>query len=710
MVTLPMTRLDSPIQYVKGVGPRRAAMLEKAGIRTAEDLLKYRPFRYEDRTRFRQIRDLQQDQEAVIQAEVLVTGHYTTPMKRVRIFEILVGDGTGSLQVKFFNQIYLDKVLRKGQRIILFGTPKADSYSLSLNLLNPDFEILDAIGEHSIHTGRIVPVYRRIGQLTTKTLRQIIFNLLQELPEAVDPLPGSLLEKYRFPDRQNSLRLLHFPECPPGRSLDNFLADLAELRTPFQQRLAFEEFFFFQLGLQVLRRQRELAPKSRDIRITASVRDAVKKVLPFHPTVAQKRVLKEIVADLSSPKIMNRLLQGDVGSGKTIVALQAMVIVIENGAQAALMAPTEILAEQHYRNMTSYLSNSPYRVALLTSSVKGKRRKEALESIRSGETHLVVGTHALIQGGVEFKDLALVVVDEQHRFGVVQRSNLIEKGDRPDVLVMTATPIPRSLALTLYGDLDLSVIDQLPPGRQPIQTLVKRSNERGEVYQIIRRELQKGRQAYVVYPLIEQSEKLDLRAATEMAEHLQRDVFPEFRVGLMHGRLKAQEKEDLMARFKAGEVQILVSTTVIEVGIDVPNATVMVVEHADRFGLSQLHQLRGRIGRGLDKAVCILLTEGANSREAFERLDIMRRSSDGFKIAEKDLELRGPGEFVGTRQSGLPEFLFGNIVRDRELLEKARADAESYFTRAGEVGGFEPGTLEQLAEWWKQRYGLYQVG
>ncbi|RPJ80356.1 MAG: ATP-dependent DNA helicase RecG, partial [Acidobacteria bacterium] len=612
-------------------------------------------FRYEDRTRFRQIKDLEPDQEAVIRAEVLVTGFYTTPMKRVRIFEILVGDGTGSLQAKFFNQVYLNKVLRKGQQVILFGTPKADSYSVGLNLLNPDFEILDAAGDHSIHTGRIVPVYRRIGQLTTKTLRQIIFSLVQEIPEVEDPLPDSLLQKYGFPDRRTSLRLLHFPECPQDRSLADYLADLAELRTPFQQRLVFEEFFYFQLGLQVLRRQRELAPKNRRIRIDASVRDAVKKVLPFHPTAAQKRVLKEIVGDLSSPKIMNRLLQGDVGSGKTIVALQAMVVAIENGAQAALMAPTEILAEQHFRNIATYLSGSSYRVALLTSSVKGKRRKETLESIRVGETNLVVGTHALIQGGVEFKDLALVVVDEQHRFGVMQRSSLIEKGDRPDVLVMTATPIPRSLALTLYGDLDLSVIDQLPPGRQPVQTLVKRNNERDEVYELIRRELQQGRQAYVVYPLIEQSEKLDLRAATEMAEHLQSVVFPEFQIGLMHGRLKAEEKESLMSRFKAGEVQILVSTTVIEVGIDVPNATVMMVEHADRFGLSQLHQLRGRIGRGRDKAVCILFTEGFNSPEAFERLDIMRRSSNGFKIAEKDLELRGPGEFVGTRQSGMPE-------------------------------------------------------
>ncbi|HXK62484.1 MAG TPA: DEAD/DEAH box helicase, partial [Acidobacteriota bacterium] len=351
-----MIHLDSAVQYVKGVGPRRATILEKAGIRTAEDLLKYRPFRYEDRTRFRRISDLLPDQEAVIQAEVLVTGYYTTPMKRVRIFEMLVGDGTGSLQVKFFNQVYLDKVFRKGQRVILFGTPKADAYSVGLQLLNPDFEILDTTGEHSIHTGRIVPVYRRIGQLTAKALRQILFGLIQQLPEPLeDPLPDSLLEKYGFPDRRTSFRLLHFPECPEGVSLDDFLAALDQVRAPFQRRFIFEEFFFFHLGLQVLRRQRELTPKTRQIQLTPEVREAVKKVLPFHPTAAQKRVLKEIVDDLSSPKIMNRLLQGDVGSGKTIVALQAMVVVVENGAQAALMAPTEILAEQHYRNMTSYL-------------------------------------------------------------------------------------------------------------------------------------------------------------------------------------------------------------------------------------------------------------------------------------------------------------------------------------------------------------------
>ncbi|RPI25514.1 MAG: ATP-dependent DNA helicase RecG [Acidobacteria bacterium] len=707
-----MIRLDSPVQYVKGVGPRRAAMLEKAGIRSAEDLLKYRPFRYEDRTRFRRIKDLLPDQETVVQAEVLVTGFYTTPMKRVRIFEMLVGDGTGSLQVKFFNQVYLDKVFRKGQQVILFGSPKADAYSVGLQLLNPDFEILDTAGEQSIHTGRIVPVYRRIGQLTTKTLRHILFGLLQEMPEPLeDPLPDSLLQKYSFPDRRTSFRLLHFPEVPDKQPLDDFLSALDQARTPFQRRFVFEEFFFFQLGLQVLRRQRELAPKTRQLRLTPQVREAVKKVLPFHPTAAQKRVLKQIVGDLSSPKIMNRLLQGDVGSGKTIVALQAMIVAVENGAQAALMAPTEILAEQHYRTMGSYLSNSPYRLALLTSSVKGKKRTQVLESVRAGETHLLIGTHALIEGRVEFKDLALVVVDEQHRFGVMQRSEFMEKGDRPDTLVMTATPIPRSLALTLYGDLDLSIIDQMPPGRQPVLTLVRKSNERAEVYETVRRELEQGRQAYIVYPLIEQSEKLDLRAATEGAEYLHSEIFPEFQIGLMHGRLKSEEKDNLMTRFKAGEIQVLVSTTVIEVGIDVPNATIMLVEHADRFGLSQLHQLRGRIGRGRDKAICILLTEGFQSREAFERLEIMRRTNNGFKIAEKDLELRGPGEFVGTRQSGLPEFLFGNIVRDRDLLEMARADAESYFRMADEAGeGFDPEALAQLATWWKQRYGLYQVG
>lgn len=704
-----MIELGSSVQYLKGVGPRRAAMLEAAGIRTVEDLLNYRPFRYEDRTRFRQIVDLRSDEEAVIQAEVLVTGFYTTPMKRVRIFEMMVSDGSGSIVCKFFNQIYLDRVFKKGQRVILFGSPKPDSSTGALNLLNPEFEIVDQSGELSTHVGRVTPIYRRIGQLTTKTLRQMLWTVVESLPEDLDdPLPEEVRRAHGLPGRRDSLRSLHFPDPPPSMPLDRFLADLEAGRTPFQRRLIFEEFFFFHLGLHVVRRQRELVPKTRVIRVTDEVREAVKRILPFHPTEAQKRVLKEIVSDLTSDKIMSRLLQGDVGSGKTIVALQAIVVVIENGGQAAFMAPTEILAEQHYQTVKTYLSGARYRTGLLTSAVKGKQRKELQAAARSGELDLLIGTHALIEDKVEFKNLALAVIDEQHRFGVLQRSELMEKGDRPDTLVMTATPIPRSLALTLYGDLDISILDELPAGRAPVRTLVKTDRDRDEVYNLIREELRNGRQAYLVYPLIEQSEKLDLRAATDMFRHFQEEALPEFTLGLMHGRLKSEEKDQLMTRFKSGEVQALVSTTVVEVGIDVPNATVMMVEHADRFGLSQLHQLRGRIGRGAHQGLCILMTEGGQSREAFERLEIMRRTNDGFKIAEKDLELRGPGEFVGTRQSGLPQFLFGNIVRDRQLLEQAREDAETWL--AGRWDTLDPGGLEKLFNWWKQKYGLFQVG
>jgi ATP-dependent DNA helicase RecG len=701
-----------PVQYVKGVGPRRASLLMGEGVRTAEDLLRYRPFRYEDRANFRRIAELRPDQEAVIQGEIAVTGNYVTPMRKVRIFEMMVQDSSDAIQVKFFNQPYLERVFRRGLQVVLFGVPRIDSYSSSLTLLNPEYEIVAPTAHRHVHTGRIVPIYRRMGELTTRVMRQIMYGLLQTLPEDLeDPLPKLFRDRYAFPDRRRAFQQLHFPELADPIRSGELLVQLNSCRTPAQVRLVFEEFFWFQVGLRVVHQQRALLPKERRIVTGDAVREAVKSVLPFHPTTAQKRVLREIVDDLCSPRIMNRLLQGDVGSGKTIVALQAMVVVAENGFQSALMAPTELLAEQHYRNIVRYLAHTRYQTALLTSSVKGKVRKAALAGIASGDVHLAVGTHALIQGAVEFHNLALAIVDEQHRFGVLQRSQLMQKGQHPDTLVMTATPIPRSLALTLYGDLDVSVLDEIPPGRRPVTTLVKEDQERAEVYELVRHELQAGRQAYIVYPLIEQSEKMDLRAATEMASHLQQDVFPEFVVGLMHGRLKPGPKEELMLRFQRGEVQVLVSTTVIEVGIDVPNATIMVVEHADRFGLSQLHQLRGRIGRGSRASFCILMADTIQSREAFERLEVMRRTSDGFKIAEKDLEIRGPGEFVGTRQSGVPEFRFANLVRDREWLERARADAEEYLRGALHEDTTTQSTLlEQLAEEWKSRYGLYNVG
>ncbi len=704
--------LDTPIQYVKGVGPKRAEMFSAAGIRTAEDLLLCRPFRYEDRSVFRPISKLRAGDEGVVQGQVTATGRYLTPMKKVRIFEMFVSDSTGTLSVKFFNQPYLQKVFRKGQQVLLFGVCRVDDYTLGISLINPEFEILDSSEDALIHTGRIVPIYRKIVRMGSKHLRQIVFRLLQELnSHDVDPLPTEVRSCYGLPDRGQTYQQVHFPECPAGADRKTLLESLEREQLPEQRRLVFEEFFFFQMGLLAVKRGREIEPKARTLKITPRLREVIKRILPFHPTGAQKRALEEIVDDLCGTKVMSRLLQGDVGSGKTIVALQAMVLVMENGFQVAMMAPTEILAEQHHRTMARTLAGTRYRIALLSRGVKAKQKKKILARIAAGELDLVVGTHALLQEQVRFQELALVVVDEQHRFGVLQRSRLMEKGDRPDTLVMTATPIPRSLALTLYGDLDLSVIDELPPGRQPVKTVIKREQSRPEVYRMMRRELQQRRQIFVVYPLIEESAKVDLRAAREMAQQLAESVFSEYSIGLLYGRLKAEEKEGLMDRFRRGDLQILVATTVVEVGIDVPNATLMVIEHAERFGLSQLHQLRGRIGRGSHPGLCILMTGGVRSQEAYRRLDTIRKTSDGFAIAAMDLEIRGPGEFVGTRQWGLPDFRFGNIVRHRQLLDDARSAAQAHLARLVSRSNQQgPEQVAQFADSWKQRFGLFQVG
>jgi ATP-dependent DNA helicase RecG len=688
-------------------------MLSSAGIETVEQLLSYQPFRYEDRTNFRPIRGLKEGESVVLEATVVASGKFTTRMRRVRIFELLAQDDSGSLPVKFFNQPYLEKVLKKDTRVILFGIPRSDEYSGGLSMINPEFEIIGEGDQTSIHTGRIVPVYRKIGRLNTRMLRQIVFQALSDVKEdeTQDPLPPELLKRHRFPKRFEALRMVHFPEDSGKKSRERFIETLESRETLAQQRLIFEEFFLFQLGLKVVKRRRREVAKERKVQLLPRVREVIKAVLPFRPTGAQKRVLKEIVEDLVSSKPMSRLVQGDVGSGKTIVAVQAVIVMIENGFQTVIMAPTEILAEQHFKTTSAYLRGTGYQVALLSGRIKGRQRKEILSTIASGEVQLVIGTHAVFQKGVEFKDLGLVVIDEQHRFGVMQRSRLMEKGGRPDTLVMTATPIPRSLALTLYGDLDLSTIDELPPGRQAVTTLVETGGRREKVYQAVRRQLQQGRQVFVVYPLIEESEKLELRAATEMSQKLQAEVFPEFQVGLIHGRLKPEEKEELMSGFERGEIQILVSTTVVEVGIDVPNATVMIVEHADRFGLSQLHQLRGRIGRGEHAGYCVLMTDGPRSQEAVARLEIMRQTNDGFKIAEKDLEIRGPGDFLGTRQSGIPVFRFGNIVRDREWLSLAETEAGAYLEKLKKTqGGLTDAQLQAIGERWRDRFGLYEVG
>ena len=687
-------------------------MLAGANIHTVEDFLKYKPIRYEDRTNLRPIGEIEADRVVVIEGQVSITGRYTTPMKRMRIFEMVVKDDSGSVKAKFFNQPYLSQVFQRGRTVILYGIPRVDEYSQGISMINPEYEILAGGSDEKVHSGRIAPIYRKIGRLTTRTLRQFIFHLLADLPDQLDePLPTSVVRQYKFPDRKSALKEIHFPSAATGVSKEAYLKELGLNQTLAQQRFIFEEFYLFQLGLQLIKKKREIRSKKRCIRMGKGVQARVRSILPFQPTSAQARVLKEIGDDLCSSRVMNRLLQGDVGSGKTIVALQAMVIAVENGFQTALMAPTEILAEQHYHTVCQLLSGTGYRISFLTSSVKGKRRESVLGHIQSGKTDLIVGTHALIQKGVQFKKLGLVVIDEQHRFGVLQRSKLISKGDLPETLVMTATPIPRSLALTLYGDLDVSVLDEMPPGRQPVQTIVMGERNREEVYALVHQELNEGRQAFVVYPLIEESEKVDLRAAAAMAKHLQKEVFPDAAVMLMHGRLKVEEKGLLMRRFRAGEIQVLVSTTVIEVGIDIPGATLMVIEHAERFGLSQLHQLRGRIGRGQHPGLCILMTENLRSQEAEERINILCQTQDGFKIAEKDLEIRGPGEFLGTRQSGIPEFLFANIVRDRKVLELARREAKRYLRHYLKSSARSPQEESSwFDKWWRQRYGLHHVG
>jgi ATP-dependent DNA helicase RecG len=528
----------------------------------------------------------------------------------------------------------------------------------------------------AIHVGRRVPVYRKLGEFRTKRLREIVHAVLGKLGDDAftETLPADLIARQHLASRADAIRRIHFPDD------DAPLAEYERARSPAHLRLIFEEFFWVALAIGLRRDERVKEPKGALIEVTPRVRERMLSVLPFELTGAQERAVTRILDDMKSDVPMNRLLQGDVGSGKTVVALLAMLAALENGYQAALMVPTEILAEQHARNIKRLLAPTPYRVEMLVGSLKASEKKRLHRDLAAGEVHAVVGTHAIIQEAVAFSKLGLVVIDEQHRFGVMQRAALRERGFNPDVLVMTATPIPRSLAMTVYGDLDVSVIDELPPGRTPIKTVVVGEDRRAGVYKGIEREVRAGRQAYVVYPLVEESEKMDLKDATRMYEHLRDRVFPHFAVGLLHGKMKASEKEEIMRRFVAGEIQVLVATTVVEVGVDVSNASVMIVEHAERFGLSQLHQLRGRVGRGAEQSYCVLMASDKQTTVAQQRLGIMEESSDGFRIAEKDLEIRGPGEVMGTRQSGVPTFRIGNLVRDLQILEEARREAEHYLT------------------------------
>jgi len=528
-----------------------------------------------------------------------------------------------------------------------------------------------------IHVGRRVPVYRKLGTFQTKRLREIVFSVLQNLDTSSikETLPEDLCKRQNLITRAEAIEQIHFPPE------DSNISEYETARSKAHLRLIFEEFFWVSFALQLKRGDRAKEPKGTLIEINDVIYDRINALLPFTLTGAQERVIKRIFDDMQSDAPMNRLVQGDVGSGKTIVAFLAMFAAMENGYQTALMAPTEILAEQHARNAKRIFADSPYRAELLTGSLRAAEKRKVQKDVASGEIHAVIGTHAVIQDAVEFERLGLAVVDEQHRFGVLQRAQLRERGFNPDILVMTATPIPRSLAMTVYGDLDVSVIDELPPGRTPVKTVVVGEDKRDGVYKGIEREVKLGRQVYIVYPLIDESEKMDLKAATKMYEELRDVVFPQYRVGLLHGKMKGSDKEEIMGRFARGETNILISTTVIEVGVDVPNASLMIIEHAERFGLSQLHQLRGRVGRGAEQSFCVLLTGDKKTAVARERLGIMEETTDGFRIAEKDLEIRGQGEILGTRQSGVQTFKIGNIIRDLEILDKARQEAEFYLTQ-----------------------------
>lgn len=691
--------------YVKGVGPARAAMLEAKGLLTVEDLLYYPPFRYEDRRNVKPVSALAPGEMATVIAEVRSARLAGFQRRNLGMFQATFADGSGaSLTGKWFHGGYLQSVITPGLKIALYGKIEIDSYTGDLVTLHPEFEILseeDEDAEAALHLGRIVPIYEAPGKLTTRLMRTIVYRALERVSPVEDHLPAGIRQRLKLRDFWPAILEMHFPAADADVRLLN------AFRSPAQFRLIFEEFFWLECGL-ALKRSRARLEQGISFDLNDRVREKIRAMLPFKPTGAQKRVLKEIAEDMAAPRPMNRLLQGDVGSGKTLVAAEAAIIAIENDYQVAVLAPTEILAGQHHFYFKNLFTKLGYVVALLTGSSTQREKTQIKKLVAAGMVHVLIGTHAVIEADVEFHKLGLAVIDEQHRFGVVQRLRLVQKGVHPDVLVMTATPIPRTLALTIYGDLDTSVIDELPPGRKPVVTKHVSEDRIEQVYSFLKKQVEAGRQAYVVYPVIEESETRAMKAAQKMHQHLSEIVFPGLAVGLLHGRLSSEEKEAVMDLFKRGEVKILVTTTVIEVGVDVPNATVMVIEHAERFGLAQLHQLRGRVGRGSTQSYCIMVT-GKLNESGRERIRTMVDSTDGFYIAEMDLKLRGPGEFFGTKQSGLPVLRFGNILRDQEVLEVAQREAASFVEHPPSEEELKR-AVQYIRDHWQRRYGLVQVG
>lgn len=695
------TALDLPLDRLKGVGAKRASALASNGLHTIFDLLFRFPLRYEDRARLTRIDELAPGVTTTVAGEVRQCRTKPTRRPGFSLFEASVGDGHGAVTALWFNQPFLAQVIRPGLRVVLYGHVDAAPGSV-LQLTNPEFEIIDeGLDEpQSLHVGRIVPVYERVGSLTSKLQRGLVFQALEALPpELDDPVPAEVLARHGFPGRRRALEDVHFP--PPETSLEL----LAARASSAHHRLVFEEFFLFQLSVALRRRRRLHEHKAWRVSVDDRLRDRARAVLPFALTGDQRRALKEIVEDLQKPTPMNRLLQGEVGSGKTIVAVLAALVALDNGLQVALMAPTELLAQQHATRVGELLASTGHRVVSLTGELKPSERKAIMESLQEAGPVLVIGTHALVQHAVHFRRMGLVIIDEQHRFGVLQRADLRSKGMAPDVLVMTATPIPRTLALTVYGDLDLSVLRHVPPGRQPVATTVRPDSRRDEAHAFVTRQLEEGRQAYIVYPLIDESDKVDLRAVTQMADHLAAEVFPRFRVGMLHGRLDRSVRQRVMEEFGRGELDVLVSTTVVEVGIDVPNATVMLVEHAERFGLAQLHQLRGRVGRGGHASYCLFLYQPPLTDVARARLKAIAETTDGFDLAERDLEIRGPGDFWGTRQSGLPSLRVGDWLRDRAWLELAGTEAASVV----DAHGGDPAWEAAVEGLWDARFARIEV-
>lgn len=690
---------EFPIQYIKGVGPRRAKLLNNLGIKTADDALYYLPYRYEDRENIKKISNLSYGQLETVIGKVIAAEVIKLPRSNLKLFELTVSDGSGLVTGKWFNQPFMKKNFEAGQEVILSGVVKRNPYrGMGFEFDNPEYELVTDDKDAFIHTSRIVPVYRTTAGLSVRQFRTIMFNLIDIcIKEVSDTMPKEILERNNFPELKKSLLNSHFPEA--GTDMDILNRGISI----YQKRLSFDELFMFELGLSALKKGKDIE-KGIGFNSEGILVSRLLNKLPFRLTAAQQRVFEEILQDMRQPHPMNRLLQGDVGCGKTVIAIMAMITAIECGYQAALMAPTEILAEQHYINIHKIIEDMGLNLCLLTGSVK----KRPLEDIASGKINIAIGTHALIQEGIEFKNLGLVIIDEQHRFGVMQRALLRKKALNPDVLVMTATPIPRTLSMTLYGDLAYSVIDELPPGRRPVITRLFSDKQKDYIYKAIAGEAQKGRQVYVVYPVIEETAKSNLKSAIIGKEALEK-MFPDLRVSLIHGRMKPQEKESVMAAFKKGEIDILASTTVIEVGVDVPNAAMMLIVHAERFGLAQLHQLRGRVGRGGSQSYCFLLAYEPRGEDARQRLDIMVRTNDGFRIAEEDLIIRGPGEFFGTRQAGMPDLKIANIIRDARLLEVARKEAFALIDKDAELKTF-PELKMHVEKFWKGKIELFKTG